>query len=188
MEVIHMKRFTSALLIAVVMLGLMATTVFAIQGYVIGATIYGGQTANKVGFARIWNDADSLNIEIMMRGGAGWCMSEFMVHVGATLEDFPINAGGNLIPGHFDYKPELAGDCVRGHLLEIPLADLAARGITPGDEFFMAIHIVAFNRYTGQEETGWTVRCGDLWGQQFPGDPGWEGYVRFTTDAWYLFP
>lgn len=183
-----MKRFTSALLIAVLVLAFMSSTVLAgIQGYVIGATIYGGQTADKVGFARIWNDQDTLNIFVMMRGGAGWCMEEFMVHVGATLFDFPTAANGNLIPGHFDYKPEVTG-CVTSQLLEIPLADLEALGIESLDEFFMAIHLVAFNRYTGQQETGWTVRCGDLWGQQFPGDPGWEGFVRFTSDAWYLFP
>jgi hypothetical protein len=184
-----MKKFTLALLAAALLTAMIATSVFAgIQGYVIGATLYGGQTANKVGFTRIWNDEDSLNVYFMMRGGAGWCLEEAGVHVGATLDDFPLTSnGGNLIPGHFDYKADMGG-CVRDFLFEIPLADLAAKGIFPGmeDDFFMAIHAVAFNRYTGQQETGWSVRCGDLDGQQFPG-PGWEGYIRFTPDAWYLF-
>jgi hypothetical protein len=179
-----MKRITSALLVALLLLTFVTSTVMA--GYVISATMYGGQTANKVGFAKIWNNEDTLFVEFMMRGGAGWCLTEYHVHVGATLDDFPVNAGGNLVPGHFDYVADMGG-CVRGATIEIPLADLEALGIFPGDEFFMALHAVVFNRYTGQEETSWSVRCGDLDGQQFPGDPGWEGYVRFTSDAWFLF-
>lgn len=182
-----MKKFTSALLIAILMLTFITSAVFAEwQGYVISATMYGGQTADKVGFAKIWNDEDTLFIHFMMRGGAGWCLEEYHVHAGATLDDFPMTATGNLIPGHFDYKVDLGG-CEREAMLEIPLADLEALGILPQDEFFMALHAVVFNRYTGQEETSWSVRCGDLWGQQFPGEPGWEGYIRFTSDAWFLF-
>lgn len=182
-----MKRITSALLIVVLLLTFITSAVVAEwQGYVISATMYGGQTANKVGFAKIWNDADNLNVYFMMRAGAGWCISEYHVHAGLTLADFPMTSTGNLIPGHFDYKAVLGG-CLNSATVQIPLADLEALGIFPGDEFYLALHSVVFNRYTGQEETSWTVRCGDLWGQQFPGDAGWEGYIRFTSDAWYLF-
>jgi hypothetical protein len=183
-----MKKFTLALMVATLLLAMVATSVLAgIQGYVISATFYGGQTNNKVGFTKIWNDADSLNVFFMMRGGAGWCLTDFHVHVGTTLADFPFTPSGNLKPGQFDYKADLTG-CVTSETLEIPLSDLAAMGILPGDEFFMAVHGVAFNRFTGQEETAWSVRCGDLDGQQFPDDSSWAGYIRFTSDAWYLFP
>jgi hypothetical protein len=179
-----MKKFTLALLVATLMLAMVASTVFAWQGYVISATLYGGQTENKVGFVKIWNDQDNLHVWFMMRAGAGWCLEEAGVHVGKTLEDFPINNGGNISPGHFDYKADDISGCVNSYEFVIPLDELD--GIQPLDEFFMAIHAVVYNRYTGQQETGWTVRCGDLWGQQFPG-ANWAGWVRFTPDAWYLF-
>ena len=181
-----MKKITSALVIVALLTIFTASTVLAgiWQGYIISATIYGGQDT-KIGYTKIWNDEDSLNVQFMMRGGAGWCLSEYHIHVGETLYDFPYNPGGNLQVGQFDYTAELGG-CATNVVVEIPLADLEAKGILPLDEFFMAIHIVANNWITGEEETGWAVRCGDLEGQQFPGD-NWAGFIRFTPDAWYLF-
>jgi hypothetical protein len=173
-----MKKFTIALLAAVLVLLLLSSGVLAGVGF--GPRILAGQDF-QVGWNRVWNDGDSINIRFIV-DAEDWCLKEFHVHAGATLADFPFNPGGGLKIGHFDYAEEF-DVCVNVFTLEIPHEDLAALGIIPGDEFYLAIHSVVINTVTGAEETGWTVRCGDLAGAQF-GGPGWAAYVKFTAIDW----
>lgn len=167
-----MKKLFHSLLVAGVLAVLIVTPVLA--GYTISPKILAGQTI-FAGVVKITGNPDgSLTLNYMLRGGAGFCMTDSAVHVGLSLDDFPQNSGG-AIPGQFDYQYDFNG-CVSTFTATI--AD------PPGykGDVYIAIH-VNVTLPDGTQETGWTVRCGDLEGGQFPGS-NWSAWIWFPTAAW----
>lgn len=168
-----MKKLLYSLFIVIAVAGVMASTVLAIP-WVQPAIMVGQNT--EAGRVNIVGDENFLTLTFMPFVNDGWCMTETHVHAAASLEEFPQNKGG-AIPGQFDFKFEHDG-CITHFTLQIP--------VDPewyGEDIFIAIHTVFFNRITGEEETGWTVNCTDLWDNQFPGR-NWSAYSEFPANAW----
>jgi hypothetical protein len=155
-----------------VLVAVFPATAFA--GYDIQPRLLAGQT-EFAGVVNIHGEADFLEVTFMLRSGQGWCMTESHVHVDLDLDDFPQNNGG-AIPGQFDYKTDHAG-CVTSFTYQIPAAPWY------GQQIYIAMHAVVTGP-DGQEETAWAVNCGNLWGQQFPGN-NWSAYSVFPANAWY---
>ncbi len=168
-----MKKGTWISIAVTLLLILLPMTTFA--SYTISPQIMAGQN-QSAGVVKITGNPDgSLTLVYMLKGGAGWCMTDSAVHTGLTLDDFPQNSGG-AIPGQFDYQYDFGG-CVKG--ATVTIADPAGY---KGD-LTIAIHVNVIGP-DGQQETGWVVRCGNLEGGQFPGS-NWSAWLLFPAAAWY---
>lgn len=147
-------------LILSIVLALLLSTIFlpAAFGYTISPTIYIGQFT-KAGYMKITPNADgSITLEFMMKGGEGWCLTEAQVHVGTSLDDFPVNPTR---PGHFDYKLYGPDALCTTKLTRTIYPNEMDPQWAHGDHIYMAIHTVVDNPFLGiYDETGWTVRCG----------------------------
>lgn len=151
-----MKKIMLSIVIALLLSTMFVPAAF---GRTFGPTIYFGQDLIG-GYMRVTPNADgSITLVYMMKGSAGWCMTESAVHVGRSLDDFPTNPSGMTIPGHFDFKvygPD--SPCITR--LEVTLHPYADQW-SYGEHIYMAIHVVGDNPQLGlYEETGWSVRCG----------------------------
>jgi hypothetical protein len=163
----NMKKLLYSIVLVLALTALIAVPVFAAT--TISPTILVGQHENA-GSVKITRNGDgTMTLEWMLKGGQGYCMTEWQVHAGASLADFPTNKGG-AIPGQFDYKSSFTGCVARDTLTIDPPGDVT-------DDVFLAVHIVVITP-DGDEETGWVVRCGDLEGAQFPGR-NWSAWVYF---------
>jgi hypothetical protein len=167
-----MKKFIYSLFITGLLAVLVVTPVLA--GYTISPRLLAGQT-QFAGVIKVTGDANFLTFEFQIRAGAGWCMEDFAIHIGDSLDDFPQNAGG-AIPGQFDYQVDPAG-CVTGFTYQIPTNGWYGQWI------YIAVHANVYGP-DGVQETAWTVNCGNLEGGQFPGT-NWSAYFRFPANAWY---
>ena len=138
--------------LVVLMVVAMLVTLFPVMGFAddngcleppAGAdwvTLYAGQTI-EVGKVYVWNDADTLFVQYWIDDdawddGDGWGLYETHVHVGESLDDFPLNRGGNPQIGHFAYKA--THDGVQCYTEEIPLSELEEFG----DDLIIAAHAV----------------------------------------------
>jgi hypothetical protein len=172
-----------ALLSVVVALVVVLTPASVLAGYQVSPRLMAGQDT-FVGVVQISGDPGGLTAHFMLRGGAGWCMTESAVHVvpvvagdvDAALAQIPQNRNGNPIPGHFDYKAD--HDCVTDYVLSIPVDGLY------GSELLFAIHAVVIGP-EGQEETAWTINCGGTFGPQPLPGANWGFYALFPSGAWY---
>lgn len=169
-----MKKFIYTLFIVMLLAGVIASTVMA--SFSVNPKILAGQNT-LVGFTRIAGGTDFLRLKFALP--YGWCMTETNVHVALDPMDIPQNNGG-AIPGQFDYKTDHDG-CVTRFTLDIP-TDPAWFG----KHLYLGIHVVVIGP-DGQEETGWTVNCGDLGAGQFPG-ANWSAYAQYPANAWYAGP
>lgn len=175
-----MKKIFYAMVMALVITAMVTTTVFA--SYVISPRILFGQTMFG-GVVKVTGNSDgSITFEYMIAGGQGWCMTETAIHVGLSLDDFPTNPGG-VIPGQFDFKPDITG-CITSFTITI-FPDPVEPQWAYLDSVYIAIHVVGDNPTSGMYgETGWVVNCGNLEGGQFPTN-NWSAYFRLPTNAWY---
>lgn len=107
-------------------------------------TLYAGQDID-VGCVEVWNDADNLHVNYVITED-GWCITETHVHVGATLEDFPLSVPKhNPAPGQFDYQ-EVHDPGVTEYEYVIPLDGLS-------DNIIVAAHAVVTDAPKG-DSTG----------------------------------
>lgn len=128
--------------------------------------VYGGQTI-PVGVAQISNDNCDLIITVI--GQNGWEFSEY--HIYAGEESTPLNKGGNPRPGRFPYKGEFSGT-VADFEVRIPLdavVEFDEDECEDAPPAVIAIHVVAIQSDSGQEETGWAFGP-----RSFPKRWGWE--------------
>lgn len=175
-----MKKILYATVMALIITAMVATTVFA--SYIISPRILFGQTLFG-GVVKVTGNSDgSITLDYMIAGGQGWCMTETAIHVGLSLDDFPMNSGG-VIPGQFDFKYDFGG-CITGFTTTI-FPDPIEPQWAYLDSVYIAIHVVGDNATLGKYgETGWVVNCGNLEGGQFPGR-NWSAYFRLPSNAWY---
>lgn len=173
-----MKKPIYALFIVLALTALIVTPVLA--GYAISPKIIVGQNIEDgmyAGVVKITGNADgSLTFVFMVKGAQGFCLTDAAIHTGLSLDDFPQNNGG-AIPGQFDHQLDFNG-CIAKYTYTIQ--DPAGEH---GDNVYIAIHVNAILP-DGTQETGWVVRCGDLWGAQFPGN-NWSAWIMFPEVAWY---
>lgn len=167
-----MKKLFHSLFVSGLLTVLVVTPVLA--GYTISPRLLAGQT-EFAGVVKVEGKADFITFTFMIRGGAGWCMDDFAVHIGDSLDDFPQNSGG-AIPGQFDYQMDPAG-CVTAYVYKIPT------GAWYGQNIYIAIHANVYGP-DGVQQTAWVVNCGDLEAGQFPGS-NWSAYFRLPANAWY---
>jgi hypothetical protein len=172
-----MKMRLYSFIIAGLLLVLIVTPVLAVDtidpGYTVSPRILAGQT-EFAGVLKVTGNADgSITLDYMLRGGAGWCMTETQIHMGTSLSDFPQNNGG-AISGQFDYKYEF-DTCITDWSITIP-TDFH------GQLVYIAVHVDVIG--PDGEETGWVVNCGNLEGGQFPGN-NWSAYFQLPRNAWY---
>lgn len=167
-----MKKLGYSVIVVLLMTVMITST--ALAGHTISPTILAGKNENA-GVVKITGNSDgTMTLEWMLTGGKGYCMTEWAVHAGASLDDFPTNKGG-AIPGKFDYKSHFSGCIAKDSLTIDPPGG-------KGDPVYIAIHIVVITP-DGDEETGWVVRCGDLEGGQFPGK-NWSAWLLFQGSDW----
>ena len=156
---------------------LLAAPLTAYASYTVSARLLAGQT-EFAGVVKVTGDANNLTVSFMLRGGAGWCMTESAVHVGLSLDEFPQGPGG-AIPGQFEFQADHEG-CVASYTYTIPVE---GRGWY-GNWIYIATHAVVNGPGGLVGETAWAVNCGNLEGGQFPGR-NWSAYFRFPANAWY---
>jgi hypothetical protein len=163
-----MKKYGFLFLIVILTASFLTT-----PAYAIGPTLYAGQ--NQIaGYVQITDDGTDLTVQIIMKGGEGWCLKEASVHVADELADFPLTGSGNPKIGQFDWKIDYGDNCVNGATFVIPLPASPSNS-----DIYIAVHAVVVGP-DGQEETGWAVRCGDLWGAQFGGS-SWAAYIWYPV-------
>lgn len=171
-----MKKILYATLMALLITVMITSPVFA--SYTVSPKILAGQGigGTYVGVVKITGNADgSITFQFMLKGGAGFCITDAAIHTGLSLADFPQNPGG-AIPGQFDYQYDFGG-CISNVIITIP--DPAGYK----DNTYIAIHVNVFGP-DGFQETGWVVNCGNLEGGQFPGN-NWSAWLRLPVNAWY---
>lgn len=78
--------------------------------------LYAGQNI-LVGEIHVWNDDSNLYVKYVITD-TDWWLTETHVHVGFTLDDFPLTKKGNPQVGHFDYQT--THDCVTEYTYTIP--------------------------------------------------------------------
>jgi len=170
-----MRKVVYISIAAVLLMALLPASALAqVSENTISPKILAGQT-DFAGVVKITGNADgTLTFAFMLRGGAGYCMTDAAIHLGLSLDDFPQNSGG-AIPGQFDYKYDFDGKCVTGLTTTIP---------APGGKVdtYIAVHVNVILP-DGTQETGWVVRCGDLEGAQFPGS-NWSAWILYPARAW----
>jgi len=117
-------------------------------------------------------DTDTLEITYITDGT--WHLKSTKVHVGTSLDDFPLTKKGNPKVGHFDYKDK-----------HKPMVDIFTVEIDLDDYFtdeppyhgagklYIACHAVVQSD-SGQEETAWANQ-----GFSFPGN-NWALYFTMT--------
>jgi hypothetical protein len=173
-----MKKLIYSMFIVMVLTALVITPVFAAWGehMSINPKIMVAQTI-WAGNVRVTGNLDgTMTFQIMLKGGQGYCFTEAAFHAGLSLDDFPQNNGG-VIPGQFDYQLDPAG-CISSYTMTIdPPGEY-------GDPVYIAMHFVV-NGPGFEGETGWTVRCGNLEGGQFPGN-NWSAWLLFPSVQWLL--
>lgn len=169
-----MKKILHILFVVGVLTAMITTPVLA--GTTISPRLLAGQT-NFAGVIKVSGYPDYLHFVFTIRGGAGWCMTDAAIHVGLSLDEFPQNAGG-AIPGQFEFQYDFGG-CIVGATIDVPIT---GRGWY-GNWIYVAVHANVIGP-DGQQETAWTVNCGDLEGNQFPGN-NWSAYFRYPANAWY---
>ncbi|MFW5940658.1 MAG: hypothetical protein ACOCXI_02575 [Chloroflexota bacterium] len=182
-----MKRLLLVLMVVMLLTVMVTNAAMAALGPV-GATFYIGQT-EKAGYVAIWEEVVeegvSSILHVQYRMKLGYCLDETHVHVGDNIADIPQNSGG-AIPGQFDYQ-QTHDPCQTSVEYEIPInyADFTDGTEEPfpneGLDAILAIHGVV------GDETGWTVRCGNLEGAQFPGSD-WSAYVWFPLGVHTIAP
>jgi hypothetical protein len=177
-----MKKLAYFTIVVAMLLALLPATAFGLWegGYTISPKILAGQT-NWVGNVKITGNPDgTITFDFMMKGGQGYCMTDWALHAGLSLADFPTNNGG-AIPGQFDYHSTFTG-CITSDSITID-----PPGVW-GDPVYLAIHVNVWQKLPDgtlvNQQTGWTVRCGNLEGAQVPGN-NWSAWILFPTAAWF---
>lgn len=116
--------------------------------------LYAGQNI-LIGYVSTTDDGADLSVTYNITE-TGWCMTESHVHVGESLDDFPLK-NGNPPPGQFDYSAE-HDPCVTSYTYTIPFAEIGAP--MPGDDLLIATHADVYG--TG----GLPLGCGFIHGIQ----------------------
>jgi len=123
-------------------------------------TIYGGQTIDVGDLC--FTDVDTDNngyddlLKVCYNTTDGWELTEIHFWIGNSQSEFPVNNGGNPVPGQFPYSySNLNG--VTTYCIDIPFSSI---GITcPGGPFtkYYAAHCVVRKLVNGswQTQTGW---------------------------------
>lgn len=173
-----MKKVLYSLMIVLILTGVVASSASAT---VPAPTIY--VNSWKAGFLKITpHEADgSITIQYMLKGGIGWCMTASDVHVGQSLDDFPLDAAG-ADPDLFDFQV-YDGPCVSNFSITL-YPDAVDPQWAAGEHIYIAVHIVANNpglRVQGQD--GWAVRCGCIPGHIFPGT-GLTLWLEIFPNEW----
>ncbi len=135
--------------------------------------LFAGQTID-VGSLIIANDEENLYVSYELVDG--WLLKETHVHVGCSLDDFPLTKNGNPKVGNFAYQM-VFDPYMDTYALAIPLADIACFAEC-GDALIVGAHaaVVLLND-VGEEIQGETA-----WGDG-PGFPGknWFTYSEYET-------
>lgn len=189
------KRAFVSILVA--LLVLLPMTAFA--SYTVSPQIVVEQGVSA-GVVKVTGNADgSLTLDYSLKGWAGWCIRYSAVHVGLTLDDFPMGKVG-ASPIRFDYQFPF-GECggpVGPNIVAAPCTTYsfnyqggpmmcvtsATRVIEdpPGDRdaLYIAIYGIMTNP-DGEREIGWAMNAD---GGLFPGRNG-SAYFVFPANAWY---
>ncbi|MDW7739074.1 MAG: hypothetical protein SCJ97_03305 [Bacillota bacterium] len=140
---IKKSKWLAVTLAVMMLIGIFGGSVLAMDppGDAQEVPLYAGQNI-EVGSVFVWNDSENLFVLYKLSEGAledGWCISETHLHVGKSLDEFPL-AGRqqNPVPGQFDYSDPHG--CVPEYLYEISLD-----GWLVGDELLVAAHAVVKN-------------------------------------------
>ncbi|WP_340818946.1 hypothetical protein [Methanolobus sp. WCC4] len=123
-----------------------------------------------VGTLNVSNDTEYLYITYETMNG--WTILETHLEVVNDSEDFPVNGGGNVVPGHFTYKNDSipAGTTIQDYVIPLE-AYLPAKNNT----LYIAAHAVVSNGTS--EEGAWAN------GTRFS-DKNWATYFTYTiTDT-----
>ncbi|RPI20456.1 MAG: hypothetical protein EHM70_26475 [Chloroflexota bacterium] len=176
-----MKKFFVLFMTVIVLVGLIATAVFAADTQVWYKLIAGQQW--HVGNIGVSIDANG-DLHVVYKAFEGYCLNEIQTHAAYDLADIPQN-NGNPTPGQFDYKADDLGCVYR------------AEAVIPGDwdasreiPIYVAAHaVVGMVDDPEWSETGWGLWCGvknlDRFG--FPGS-NWATYILYTGELKTLNP
>ncbi|MFO7888873.1 MAG: hypothetical protein R6V04_00880, partial [bacterium] len=96
--------------------------------------LYAGQN-EKVGTVEVWNDENNVYVEYDVTE-SDWCITETHIHVGESLDNFPLTKKGNPQVGLFTYSKD-DHNCVNNYTETIPLGEW--------EDVYIAAHAVVRN-------------------------------------------
>ena len=130
-----------------------------------GITLYAGQHM-EVGTMQVTNDQDHLYVSYHTTGG--WCITKTHLHVGLTLNDFPlVGRWRTPAPGRFDYSAK--HECASEYEYVIDLGEWEA-----GQGLIIAAH--AEVQSGNAKETAWAGQT------RFAKQGNWATYFLYTVE------